>query len=172
MAANPVPKTPHLNRWRGWLANLLMVVLIVGSVQWWRGRSLAAGEAPGLAGTTLDGQSVDLRLLRGEPVLVHFWATWCMVCGLEQGAIDAIARDHRVVTVAMQSGDAPEVGRFMAEQGLGFPVVNDAQGELASQWGVPAVPATFILDGDGRIAYATLGLSTETGLRARLWAAR
>ncbi len=169
--ADPIPKPARSNRWRGWAIDLLIVVLIFGGVQWWRSRPLAAGEAPALIGIAQDGQSVDLSTLRGEPVLVHFWATWCPVCKLEQQAIHSIARDHRVVTVAMQSGDAAQIRRFMAEQGLGFPAVTDAYGELASLWGVSAVPATFVLDGAGRIAYSTLGLSTETGLRARLWAA-
>lgn len=158
-------------RWRDWLVNLLILLAIFGSVQWWRGRPLASGEAPPLAGTAVDGQPLDLRTLRGAPVLIHFWATWCPVCKLGQGAVDAIARDHRVVTVAMQSGDAAEVRRFMAEQGLRFPALPDADGGLASRWGVGAVPASFVLDGEGRIAYATLGLSSESGLRARLWAA-
>lgn len=165
----PKPARPH--RWRGWLFNLLLVLLVFGAVQWWRSRPLAVGAAPELVGITSDGQPMDLRSLRGQPVLVHFWATWCPVCRLGQGAIDAVARNQRVIAVAMQSGDAAEVGRYMKEHGLVFPVVIDASGELSSQWGVPAVPASFILDEDGRIAFSTLGLSTETGLRARLWAA-
>jgi peroxiredoxin len=171
LAADPIPKPTRSNRWRGWLVNLLLIVFVFAAVQWWRARPLAAGEAPDLVGTTLDGQPMDLRSFRGQPVLVHFWATWCPVCRLGQGAIDSVARDHRVIGVAMQSGDAPEVARFMDEQGLTFPAVTDASGELSSQWGVPAVPASFVLDRDGRIAYSTLGFSTETGLRARLWAA-
>lgn len=171
MAADPITKLMHPNRWRGWMVNLLLIALVFAAVQWWPSRPLATGEAPELVGTTLDGQSMDLRALRGQPVLIHFWATWCPVCKLEQGAIDSIARDHRVVTVAMQSGEAPEVGRFMKERGLGFPAVTDASGALASRWGVPAVPASFVLDRHGRIAFSTLGLTTETGLRARLWAA-
>ncbi len=71
----------------------------------------------------------------------------------------------------MQSGDATEVRRFMAQADLGFPVVTDEDGALADRWGVRGVPASFVLDADGQIAYATTGVSSETGLRARLWAA-
>lgn len=174
-AALPGATTPpapiRAKRWRGWIVDLLLVVLIFGAVQWWRARPLASGAAPPLAGTTLSGQRFDLQALRGEPVLVHFWAAWCPVCKLEQSAIDSIARDHRVITVAMQSGSAETVGRYLAEHGLGFQVLNDEYGTLASQWGVPAVPTTLVLDRAGRVAYATLGLSTEPGLRVRLWAA-
>lgn len=103
---------------------------------------------------------------------MHFWATWCPVCRLGDGAIDAIARDHRVVSIALQSGDAAEIRHYMATEGLDFTVLPDETGTLASRWGVPGVPATFVLDPTGRIAFSTMGFSTEWGLRARLWAAR
>jgi thiol-disulfide isomerase/thioredoxin len=104
-------------------------------------------------------------------VLVHFWATWCAVCRLGNGAIEAVARDHRVITVALQSGDAAEIRRYLASEGLAFDVVPDETGALARGWGVPGVPATFVLDPAGRVAFSTLGLTTEWGLRARLWGA-
>ncbi|MFY9975023.1 MAG: protein disulfide oxidoreductase [Chromatiaceae bacterium] len=158
-------------RVRGWLLNLLLILLVLGGVQWWKSRPMASGEAPSLKALSLDGRPLDLADLRGQPVLVHFWATWCPVCRLENGAIDAIARDHRVVTVALQSGDAAEIRDFMTAEGLSFEVLPDQTGAMASQWGVPGVPATFILDPAGRIAFSTPGISSEWGLRARLWAA-
>ncbi|HYN79792.1 MAG TPA: protein disulfide oxidoreductase [Lamprocystis sp. (in: g-proteobacteria)] len=154
----------------GWLTNLLLILAVFVGVQWWTARPLATGAAPALIGHTLDGAAFDLKDLRGQPVLVHFWATWCPVCKLGNSAIDMIAKDHRVVTVAMQSGSATFIDRFLNEEGLSFPVVPDESGAIASRWGVPGVPATFIIGADGQIVSATMGLSTETGLRARLWA--
>ena len=170
---NPAPNqaSPRNRRLRGWPLNLVLILVIVAGVQWWKGRPLASGEAPTLRGVTLEGQTLNLADYRGRPVLVHFWATWCPVCRLGNGAIDAIARDHQVVAVALQSGDAPEIRRYMAAEGLSFTVVSDETGALASPWGVPGVPATFILDANGRIAHATMGFSSEWGLRARLWTA-
>ncbi|BCU05840.1 hypothetical protein Atep_05170 [Allochromatium tepidum] len=66
------------------------------------------GEAPPLVGVTLEGTPIDLADRRGRPVLVHFWATWCPVCRITDGTIDAIAEDHAVVTVALQSGTEEE----------------------------------------------------------------
>jgi len=71
----------------------------------------------------------------------------------------------------LQSGDAPEIRAELAAPGLSFPVVADPYGQIAGLWGVPGVPATFVLDAEGRIVYSTVGLSTETGLRARIWVA-
>lgn len=177
--AAPTPEqTPGSNdasartrRLRGWLLNLVLILVIIAGVQWWKGRPLASGEAPTLSGITLEGQTLDLAAYQGRPVLVHFWATWCPVCRLGNGALDAIARDHQVVSVALQSGDAAQIQHYMTVEGLSFAVVSDETGALANLWGVPGVPATFVLDPNGRIAYSTPGLSSEWGLRARLWAA-
>lgn len=158
-------------RWRGWIGNILLIVAIFAAVHWWRARPMASGEAPPLAGIGIDGAPIALADHRGSPLLVHFWASWCPVCKAMDGSIAAIAEDHPVITVAMQSGGADAIQSFLRQAGLGFPVLPDPTGQVASRWGVPAVPATFVLDPEGRIAYATVGFSTESGLRTRLWAA-
>jgi thiol-disulfide isomerase/thioredoxin len=86
----PSPKRKH--RWRGWLLNLVLILLIFTGIQWWKARPLASGEAPSLAGLMLDGRAFDLADLRGQPVLIHFWASWCLVCKVMGGAIAGIAR--------------------------------------------------------------------------------
>lgn len=158
-------------RLRGWLINIALILLIVGTVQWWKTRPLVTGEAPVIAGMSLDGKDLRLEDLRGQPVLVHFWASWCPVCTLMDGAIDAIARDHPVVTVAMQSGGPEELRGVMRKAGQEFPVIADPTGEIASEWGVVGVPSTFVIDAAGQIHHATVGVSTEPGLRLRLWLA-
>ena len=166
--------TSHL-RYRSWLTNILLVVVVVAGVQWWRARALASGAAPELVGTLIDGHTVAPHWSdesgNHRPVLVHFWATWCPVCRMEQGAIQALADNHRVVTVALQSGDAEDVRRFMGAQQIDFPVLPDPDGVIAQAWGVSAVPTTFVVDATGNIRFATTGISSEAGLRARLWIA-
>jgi thiol-disulfide isomerase/thioredoxin len=162
-------------RYRSWFINLLLILAVFIGIQWWKARPLATGPAPALAGHLLDGRPFDLRALResggGRPVLVHFWATWCPVCRLGQDGIDAIARDHALVSVALQSGDDRDIRDFMGKEGLGFPVLPDPYGEAASAWGVAGVPASFVVDAAGQIRFATVGYTTEAGLRARPWAA-
>lgn len=87
------------------------------------------------------------------------------------GAIAAIAKDHPVVTVALQSGTHEELRRLMRDLGHDFPVIPDPDGQLAHRWGVSGVPTTFVVDAAGRIRQASVGVGTEWGLRLRLWIA-
>jgi len=148
----------------------VLLVLILG-IRAWQQSGTASGPAPALAGELLDGKPVALAAFAGKPVLVHFWATWCPICRAEQGSIDALARDVPVITVAMQSGSREEVIQFLRKETLSFPVLNDPDGVIAAQWGVRAVPASFIVDGAGQIRFLEIGYTTGVGLRLRLWLA-
>lgn len=149
-----------------------VVVLVFMAIRAYQHRDIATGMAPALAGTTLTGTPYVLADAAERPVLVHFWATWCSICRLEQGSIDALARDYPVITVAMQSGAESEVQRHLTEQGLSFAVINDPSGEIAKRWGVHAVPASFIVDAGNRVKFVEVGYTTDAGLRARLFMAR
>lgn len=159
--------------WRKRTLKLLLFVVLVAGIRTWQHRDMAIGSAPPLQGTLLDGHAYALPTKPATPVLVHFWATWCPVCPVEQGSIEAIARDNpNVITVAMQSEGSAEVSRHLAREGLHFPVVNDPEGRLSAAWGVHAVPATFIVDRRGQVRFIEVGYTTEIGLRLRLLLAR
>lgn len=166
--------TQHQKRlpaWARWGRDILLVIGVVLLVQWWQSKDMPKGDAPPLAGLLLTGGPVSIESLRGRPVLVHFWAEWCPICRLEESSIDAIADDHQVLSVATTSGSRGEVAAYLQKQGLSMPVIVDESGDLARQWSVAGVPATFIVDSSGQIAYATVGYSSEWGLRLRLWLA-
>jgi thiol-disulfide isomerase/thioredoxin len=148
-----------------------VVLLLILGIRAWQQSGTASGPAPVLAGELLDGKPVVLAAFAGQPVLVHFWATWCPICRAEQDSIDALARDLPVISVAMQSGSREEVVQFLRNEALSFPVLNDPDGSIAAQWGVRAVPASFIVDGAGQIRFLEIGYTTGVGLRLRLWLA-
>jgi len=166
---------PHKGRYRSWMLDIALAAMVLAAVFWWQARTLVSGLAPQLQGTMIDGHPVDESVspgaADGRPALVHFWAIWCPVCRFEQGAIAAIAADHPVITVATQSGDAEDLRAYLKTEGIHLPVLPDPDGTIASAWGVSGVPASFVVDGTGRIRFATAGLTSETGLRLRLWAA-
>lgn len=151
---------------------ILLAIALVAGIRAWQQRDIVSGAAPFLQGALLDERPYALAARPAQPVLVHFWATWCTVCRAEQGAIETIAQDNpNVITVAMQSGSRDEVAKYLGEQGLNFPVLNDPDGRISAAWGVHAVPASFIIDTDGQIRFVEIGYTTAIGLRLRLWLA-
>lgn len=159
-------------RWRRVLVQALMVTAIFGFVRFWQLRDLTRGPAPEIVAQTLAGEKVRLSAMRGRPVLVHFWASWCPVCRMEEQGIHAIAADHAVLTVALETATPQEMRRYVLRKGLSFPVIRDAQGAIGAEYGVSGVPASFVVDSAGIIRFAEVGYTTEWGLRARLWLSR
>ena len=98
-----------------------------------------------------------------------FWATWCPICKAEEGNIVAVARDHRVISVAMQSGDAAAVTKHLRERGIELPALVDADGRHAANWHVRGVPTHFVVDAAGNVRFRVVGYATTWGLKARLW---
>ena len=176
----PKPSEPSLEpttrerrrSWRRTAIQVAVVLAVVLAFRAWQTRDAPAGPAPALAGVDLSGARVDLQGLAGEPVLVHFWATWCGICRTEHPTIDSLAREHRVLTVASQSGPPEAVARHLRDEGVDFPVIVDPRGTLARRWGVRAYPTSFIVGPDGTIRNVEVGYTTSIGLRARLWLAR
>lgn len=160
---------------RVWLRRgleLLVFIVIIFGVRAWQQRDIVTGMAPPLSGTLLDGKPFVLAAKPAQPVLVHFWATWCPICRAEEGSIESLAHDNpNVITIAMQSGNSAVVQQYMREQSVSFPVINDADNQISARWGVQAVPASFIVDTDGKIRYVEVGYTTGVGLRLRLWLA-
>lgn len=154
-----------------WLLELLSLLTIVIAVHLYVARGTASGPAPDFSGTYIDGGTVHLEALRGAPVLVHFWGTWCPVCRTELGSIDRLSRSHQVVTIAMQSGDDSKIAAYLRAHVVAFPVLNDRDGRLAARFGVRVVPATFIVGPRGNIRFVEVGYTTELGMRLRLWLA-
>lgn len=179
MAAKPASEdavATNKSKTRIWLrrgAEFLIVIVIIFGVRTWQQRDMVKGVAPPLAGQLLDGKPFVLPVKPSQPILVHFWATWCPICKAEQDTIASLAQDNtNVITVAMQSGKGSAVQQFMSEQGISFPVINDADGQLSAMWGVGAVPASFVIDTDGKIRHLEVGYTTGWGLRFRLWLAK
>jgi thiol-disulfide isomerase/thioredoxin len=162
---------PGWRRWAGNLGFFLLLATVFFGVRYYQQRSLVEGPAPALRESLVQGESFDLAAHRGRPVLVYFWATWCAVCKLEQGAIESVAGDHTVVGVAMRSGPDAEVMKYLRENSLAVPVVNDPDGAIADAWGVRATPTSFVLDGAGAIRFREVGYTSQIGLRLRLWMA-
>lgn len=169
----PAPAKPKRKRpWLRWLAELGIFLLIISAIFAWKKQGMREGEAPDFTRQTLSGEQLRLDDLRGKPVLLYFWASWCPVCELQQGNISAIHQDWPVVTVAFQSGGITEVERYMEREGImAWRTIVDEDGTLGQLYGVQGVPALFVVDEEGTIRFREVGWTSEWGLRLRLWLA-
>ena len=130
--------------------------------------------APDLTLTDLSGKPIVLKQLRGRMVLVDFWATSCPGCVQEMPQLadlyaHYLAKGFDLIAVAMSYDEAAQVRRFAAERNLPFPVVVDAQGNIARAFGeVQLTPTAFLIDPQGHILAQTIGDLDFTQLRHRL----
>ncbi|MCW9032448.1 MAG: protein disulfide oxidoreductase [Gammaproteobacteria bacterium] len=132
-------------------------------------RDIVSGIAPNISAHILSGQRFELYQSKDRPVLIHFWASWCPVCKLEESSIENVAQDHPVITIAMQSGDNEELKKYMQEEKLTFKVINDESGQLSQMYKIKGVPVSFVVNKDNEIEFVEVGYTTELGLRMRLW---
>jgi len=165
------PKKPLAKRLLRWGLEALLFLAVLILIQTWQTRNAPKGPAPSLAGQRLDGAAFSLDRRPPGPLLVYFWATWCPVCKLTSGQVEAMATEGQVITVAMQSGGEEEVAKQLVDRELQFPVIVDAGGDIARAWGVNAVPAFYVLDRDNRIRHVMQGYTSGLGIRARMWLA-
>ena len=159
--------------WMRLLFEVALILTIVLGIRMWFQRDLPSGPAPDFQAVLIDGKLVNIKDYRGEPLLLHFWASWCKFCKLSESSITSIDKDWQVLSVAFQSGDKEAVIQHMKERRIeSWTVVPDQDGRLAELFGVKAVPASYIIDGKGEIRVKEVGVTTTWGLRTRLWYAK
>ncbi|HEY1574802.1 MAG TPA: TlpA disulfide reductase family protein [Pseudonocardiaceae bacterium] len=122
---------------------------------------LVGRAAPDFTLPELDGPPVHLAALRGQVVVVNFWASWCTECHTEQPALNATwarFRDSGVVVLGVDFEDNDADARdYIASEGSDYPVVVDANSNTALAFGVRGVPETYVLDRSGRIVDRIIG---------------
>jgi len=113
--------------------------------------------APAFALERLDGTGkISLASLRGRTVVLNFFASWCDPCKREAPALETVWKDYRqknVVVLGVDSGDAKsDARRFLSAHGVTYPIVSDPNELLsANTYSVPGLPATFVIDAQGRV---------------------
>ncbi len=121
--------------------------------------------APDFTLTTLDGRQLKLSELRGKPVFLNFWATWCPPCVGEMPHFQSLYPKYKdkmhFLAVSIDREKSP-VETFAKDKKLTFPIGTDLKQAVASLYRIEAVPTSFLLDKDGKIvAYHLGGMSAK-----------
>ncbi len=162
-------------RWVGLAVGVLAVALIVVFAVSERDRRgpPVPDFAPEFTGETLDGGEFDMAAQRGRWVVVNFFSTWCVQCVVEHPELvafhDRYRGDPNIRLVSVVFRDEVEViDRFFAEQGGDWPIVISNTGRIAIDFGVTAVPETYLVDPLGRVVSKFTGGVTLAGLESQL----
>lgn len=114
--------------------------------------------APEFTLQSLQGDQVSLSELRGQVVLINFWATWCGPCRLELPAVQARYNQGGFAVLAVDFNESAEqVQTFADELGLDLPILLDPGGKVQELYRVRGYPTTFIVDREGIIRVLHLG---------------
>jgi cytochrome c biogenesis protein CcmG/thiol:disulfide interchange protein DsbE len=178
-----MPATMRLSTaWRRGLllSGVVAVVLAVAALlATGLGRDPAAVASP-LVGRTapafrlagLDGPAVQMSDLRGQVVVINFWASWCAECRTEQNALNATwtrFRDSGVTVLGVDFQDTTADARdYMGSQGITYPVVQDTESTTALAYGLRGVPETFVVDQAGQIVDRFIGPADAGKLATRI----
>lgn len=151
----------------------LLVVAVLGWV-WFAPTGLQ--RAPDIELTTIDGRSVSLAGLRGQPVLVTFWATTCPSCIKEMPHLISLYRELaprglEIIGVAMNYDPVADVIALSKQRAIPYPIAHDTQNLAAQAFGdVRLTPTNILIDPDGRIVQQHIGEMDMVQARARILA--
>ena len=123
---------------------------------------LVGKPAPAAAGTTIDGSQASLSALRGQWVVVNFFATWCVPCRTEHPELVRFAAAHREArdasVFAVVYSDSPSAVRgYRSEHGGDWPMLTDPDGRIALDFGVRGIPESFLVSPEGFVVTKITG---------------
>ncbi|MFZ5824412.1 MAG: redoxin domain-containing protein [Bacillota bacterium] len=148
--------------WKRWVTGVslgvasLLVLLLMLIPRTGADTMLRVGEpAPDFELTTLEGETVKLSALRGKPVVVNFWATWCTPCRKEmphfQEVVDKYG-EQGLLLYGINVGESKvAVADFRDRVGVRFPLMIDADESVQTAYKILPLPATFFIDREGVI---------------------
>jgi peroxiredoxin len=133
---------------------------------------LAVGDpAPDFSFTLPDGSEQRLSELRGTPVVLNFWATWCLPCIEEMPALEQALADSEgdLRVLAVNRNELPAaIARFAHQVDVSFPLIANLDGAIPDRYSVVSLPTTYFIDRDGAISAIQIGVLSPDALAERL----
>jgi cytochrome c biogenesis protein CcmG, thiol:disulfide interchange protein DsbE len=115
-----------------------------------------------------DQTTLTLSALRGQPVVLDFWATWCGPCQASAPIVNAVSqryRDRGLVVVGVNvDDDTFPVERFVRKKGLTFPIVYDEGKSISRDYGASTLPTLIVVSKEGKIVAVRHGVTSESDL--------
>jgi len=114
------------------------------------------------------GAQMSTAELKGRPVILDFWASWCGPCAVTAPVLDRLARRYEkrgLVVVGVNASDVPEVIRaYVSRKGLSYPMVQDDGSMVSNQYGVDKLPSLVVIDKAGNVSAYLEGVVDESSL--------
>ncbi len=120
-------------------------------------------QAPAFSLEDLDGAQVSLAAFRGRPVLINFWASWCPPCRAEMPELQRVYASQgsdglMILAVNLSTQDnLDDVRRFVAEQGLTFPILLDSEQAVTAAYRVNPLPTSVFVTPEGKVHLVQIG---------------
>lgn len=128
--------------------------------------------APPFTLVLLDGKTFNFGDHKGKPVLINFFASWCLPCREEMPVLEKIAQEYNakgVVSLGIAIDDTEaKMKDFVTRYGVTFPVGLDTTTTIQKSFGLYGIPTTYFIDKQGAINYSHSGAVTEDLLRHEL----
>lgn len=155
---------------KNWLTVFVLIIVIAG-LGWFFSHNT---EAPDVSFTTIKNEQIELSALKGNPVLVTFWATDCPGCIAEIPHLIELYRQYHgqgleIIAVAMYYDPPNHVVNMSEAKQLPYPIALDLKGEHAKAFGgVQLTPTTFLINPEGYIALQKIGAFDITDMKQRI----
>jgi cytochrome c biogenesis protein CcmG/thiol:disulfide interchange protein DsbE len=147
------------------LVPLVFIVFLAMRLGTAKSEHRAEGLAPHLEFTTFEGETINLDDLRGQGVMVNFWASWCDPCREEAALLEETWRrekDKGIVFLGLDYLDQePAAKAYLAEYDITYPNGPDLRSQVARRYGIQGVPETFFIDPEGKIVDIVVGPLTS-----------
>jgi thiol-disulfide isomerase/thioredoxin len=146
---------------------LILLTVVMNVTSYLNAPQLDSKQLPAFQASTLE-KKIFISQQTEKPLMIHFWATWCPICKLENSSISKLASKFNIITVAVNSGSDEKIENFLQKHNLHFPVINDADGHIASLFKVKVFPTTLIYDKKKKLLFEDTGYSSYFGLYLRM----